>query len=372
MRVVFEIDSVLRERPSGFFTYGAGLLSGFTQLSDRPEITLFCSRRHWLAREELAGVPEALHVRWAVTRFKTRHWQSWWRICEWPALQRMTGPFDVYHANHHLMPPVQRRPRVLTVHDLRRYRYPDLYPDSKLAPFEHAIKTADHFIAISCATRRDLMELFRIPEDRIDVVYHGGPLPEIFRPQGRGPKTPEDPQAQLRQFLLTPGRYFVAFSSYDKRKNIPNIVNAFLSACGRFPDDFRLVLMGRLPLDSAIPHSDRIVVTGPLSNFDALLQNACAMVFTSFFEGFGLPILEAMAAGCPVITSNCSSMPEVAGDAALLVEPQDKEAIADAMMQIVDDEPLRQNLIAAGRKRANEFSWQRAARETLNVYKRFI
>lgn len=383
MRVVLEVNSVLTNRYSGFLTYGAGLLEGMAELTERPDISFFCgskafAHKDWLA---LSGIPPkkdgySREAQWHVCRLKPRHLGIWWRKARFPALQYFTGPFDLYHCNHHLMPPTKGRPRLLTVHDLRRYRYPHFYPHSKKGPFENAVRRADHFIAISQATKSDLREFFNIDDERIDVVYHGGPL---RRYQECTPKTSDDKNSLLKQFHLQPGRYFTAMASYDKRKNLPNLVQAFFQAAKNLPDDYQLVIIGEPPrredvfsLDEKADLTKRVIFTGSLDDFSALLTQSTALVYVSFYEGFGLPILEAMSAGTVVITSNCSSMPEVAGEAAMLVDPNEMEDIAEAMKKVAVDAELRTRLVTAGRKRSREFSWQRAAAETVAVYKKLI
>jgi glycosyltransferase involved in cell wall biosynthesis len=243
------------------------------------------------------------------------------------------------------------------------------------------VRHADHFIAISQATQRDLQEVFGIPDERIDVVYHGGPV-FLEKTEDRGQKTEgsiENPPAELRKYGLAADRYFVAFSSYDRRKNLTRTVAAFAAAAEELEADYRLVIIGRLPEDEQLARllagpalRERVVCTGPLTDFSGLLGGARALVYARLYEGFGLPILEAMAAGVPVITSNCSSMPEVAGAAALLVSPQEVDDIAQAMRRLAQDTALRDRLIAAGRERATQFSWARAAAGTLAVYRKLL
>lgn len=376
MRVVLEINSVLVNRFSGFFTYGAGLLKGFAALEERPELVFFCGRKVFSNAHWLPEVPCWSQAKWHVPPFKMRHLGIWWRWVQAPSLQRFTGPFDLYHCNHHLMPPTKGRPRLLTVHDLRRYRYREFYPESKLAPFENAVRQADHFIAISQATKTDIQEFFGIDDERIDVVYHGG----LLNSGDTDPQIPQrDDEVLLQRFDLQPGRYFTVFSSYDKRKNLPKIIQAFLRATAGLPDDYRLVIIGQLPRredifpeESPSNMTDRIVFTGTVDDFMPLLRHCTCLVYASLYEGFGLPILEAISAGTAVITSNCSSMPEVAGDAALLVDPLSIEDMSEAMVKIASDEPLRKKLVDTGNKRVQNFSWTRAAAQTLSVYQKLI
>jgi len=369
LRIILEFDSILTARHSGFFTYGAGLLEGFSGLAEPPAVGLFCGRKVFANACWLGELPRGLAAQWHVCRFKRRFLSSWWRWFDHPALQRVTGDFDLYHCNHHLMPPVRHKPRLLTVHDLRRYRYRQFYPHSRLELFENAVRKADHFIAISQATKNDLQDVFGIDSSRIDVVYHGGPL------RLSAGNSVEPDNKTLSCLGLQEKRFFVAFSSYDRRKNISNIIRGFHLAVPKLGPEYRLVIIGKLPAEPGIvpePLPKQIICTGPLDDFSVLLGNSTAMVYASLYEGFGLPLLEAMAAGTAVITSNCSSMPEVASDAALLVAPDEPEDIAEAMVRIATDEQLRGRLIAAGSERVRQFSWPRAAAETVAVYRKLI
>jgi len=371
LRVILEIDSILRQRHSGFFTYGAGLLEGLLGLEERPEMGLFCSRRAFENKHWLAQIEGQSQLRWHTCRMKPRHLGYWWQWFGIPSLQNYTGPFDIYHCNHHLMPPTKGKPRILTVHDLRRYRYPEFYPQSKLGPFENAVNKADHFIAISQSTKSDLQEYFDIAEEKIDVVYHGGPIRRIVEET--------DEETLLQKFDLQKQRYFIAFSSYDRRKNLPNLMRAFAQIVNKLPVRYQFVIIGSEPRHEDIFPGEtkaslkgRIVFTGPLDNITPLLRQSTALVYVSLYEGFGLPLLEAMAAGTAVITSNCSSLPEVAGEAGLMVDPHEPEEIGRAMMDIAVNEQLRAGLIEKGEKRARDFSWQKAAKETMAVYKKLI
>jgi glycosyltransferase involved in cell wall biosynthesis len=372
LRIVLDFNSVLRDRHSGFFTYGAGLLEGFAAVDDPPDITLFCGGKVYKNAEWLGDLPDQLNATWKIAPIKMRSLAAWWRSFSFPAMQRFVGDFDLYHCNHHLMGPTKGKPRVLTVHDLRRYRFPEFYPNSKLGPFEYAVRKADHYIAISKATQRDLEEIFDIPPAKIDVVYHGGPrtLPEA---------TANESDDILAKFHLQKNRYFVVFSSYDRRKNLANTIKAFAADTHRLHKDFHLVIVGATPKQEEIIPNDlqeklqgRIVFTGPLDQLQTILSNATALVYVSLYEGFGLPILEAMAAGTAVITSNISSMPEVAGDAALLVDPESVYDIAHAMTTLVEDIAKQSQFIAAGGNRCRDFSWLRAAKETLQVYRKLL
>jgi len=172
MRVALDFNPVLVSSFSGFHAYGKGLLGGFGSIEEKPEFLLFHSKR--FARRAAAATQSlGPWAKPASTTIKPRYLQAMWRLSRRPALQYFTGDFDVYHCVHYLMPPTKGRPRLLTVHDLRRHKLPELYGGSKFKTLlERAIKSADHFIAVSESTKTDLRQIFDVPDGKIDVVYH--------------------------------------------------------------------------------------------------------------------------------------------------------------------------------------------------------
>jgi len=375
MRIVFDLNPVLVHRFSGFHTYGVGLLEGFESLDERPEFVLFHSKRF---SEKARRIKERLGS-WAElgsTPVKMRWLENFWRYASYPALQYFTGQFEVYHCCHHLMPPTKGKPRVLTVYDLRRYIIPEFYQESRLGLFEFAVRRADHFVAISEATKNDLCRIFDICEEKVDVVHLAAD--KIFEPLTDFEK--QRTKKQLADKLgLELENYLLVFSSPDRRKNIPRTIEAFLSVRDVLGDNYKLVVIGNVPrYDEAFKSiawdkaKDGIILTGALEQIQDLFRCANGLVFASLYEGFGIPILEAFRCGVPVITSNCSSMPEVGGDAAAYVDPYSVESIAESMLRLCSDSETRRKLIDGGFRRGQEFSWKRTASETLDVYKKFV
>lgn len=375
MRIAFDFNPILRNKYSGFYAYGAGLLRGFEALAEKPDFSLFYSS--FFSNE--AGLIKKEIGDWAQlssTFLKMRWLENFWSYSKYPKLQFFTGEFDIYHSTHHLMPPTRNKPRILTVYDLRRYRIPELYKRSKLGLFESALKGADHFIAISEATKNDLCNLFGISDSKVDVVHLASHA--TFKPITEPEK--KESKKQLSKMLgVELENYLLTFSSPDRRKNISRTINAFLSAEKSLPDNYKLIVVGNLPkkdkeFDSTdfSKLADNIVLTGPVDDIQDLLCCSDCLVFASLYEGFGIPILEAFSCGVPVITSNCSSMPEVAGDAALLVNPYDEESISQAIVHICNDVELRSHLINSGMQRYKEFSWQKSAAKTLEIYKELL
>ncbi len=375
MRIAFDFNPILVNRFSGFYSYGMGLLAGFEELEEKAEFLLFHSKRF---SRQAKAVKEGLGD-WAKlkgTSVKMRWLENLWRWSNFPKLEYFTGEFDLYHCCHHLMPPTKNKPRLLTVYDLRRYKMPELYQKSKLGLFELALRGADHFIAISEATKKDLCNLFDISGEKVDVIHLAADTTFNSVLESEKQKT----KRRLSEETGTPlDNYLVVFSSPDRRKNISRIIKAFILAQSRLPENFKLVVVGNLPRDEDIfklvassKKSDNIVVTGLVDDVGNLLSCADGLVFASLYEGFGIPILEAFACGVPVITSNCSSMPEVAGEAALYVDPYSVESIAQAVVEVCGDVKTREKLIKAGFGRVREFSWQRAAAKTIKVYKKLL
>ncbi|RUM88846.1 MAG: hypothetical protein DSZ23_04010 [Thermodesulfatator sp.] len=365
MRLCFDLDAALRNRYSGFFTFASGLLNATNRLEHPPEMLLaFQSRYKKLADSLLKDLGN-----WAVPvscPLKFRWIEALWNLLPYPSIHTIFGKFDLYHCFHHFMPPRSDVPRLLTVHDLRRYQLPELYKKSRLRPFETAVKRADHFIAVSHATRNDLCRTFDIEPERVDVVHLASSLDiaEMSR----------DEIGLLRTRLLSRHglgfkQYIVSFSSKDRRKNINRTVKAFEMALPALPEGTGLVILGQLPESFKIK-STNIFTPGPVDDIIPWLICSRALVFASLYEGFGLPILEGFQAGLPVITSNCSSMPEVAGDAALLVDPYDVRQIRDAIRSVVLDKVATKSLKEAGSKRLKAFSWEKTAASTIKIYEK--
>lgn len=291
------------------------------------------------------------------------------------------APCDVLFAPN-FVPPPTRRPFVVTVHDLAFRLLPQTAPLGTrrwLSRFEAEVPRAARIIVVSEQTRRDLLEVVPVDPARIRVIPHGVDH-ELHRPATAAEIDPPE-QDHLLRSLGVDGPYLLTLGAIEPRKNLPRLVHAFAALPPTY--DLRLVLAGgasswnpegRRELEAAlraIPQEARrrIVLTGHVSDRQKvhLLQSAVALVLPSVAEGFGLPVLEAMACGTPVLTSDASALPEVAGDAAVLVDPFDVEAIRAGIERIAGDENLRRGLRERGLRRAAGFNWQETAERTARV-----
>jgi len=283
-------------------------------------------------------------------------------------------PPDLLFVPAHVLPIVHPRCSVVTVHDLGYLYYPEahrlldrIYLDLST---RYNARAASHLIADSSVTKRDLIERYGIKPDKITVVYPGYDE-TIFQPV----RDEEAIEAVKTRYDIV-SDYILFVGTLQPRKNLACLIEAFSNLQSPI-SNLQLVIAGKkgwlykevfqqvenLGLEGSAVFTDYV----PEGDLPALLSGARLFVFPSLYEGFGLPVLEAIACGTPVVCSNASSLPEVVGDAAVLVDPMDVEGLAMAIERVLGDEELRAKLIERGFEQAKKFSWERCARETLDV-----
>lgn len=281
---------------------------------------------------------------------------------------------DLLHSPD-FIPPFKRNCKsVITIHDLAFLLYPHFLTKESARYYgqiDQAWRSSDHIIAVSEATKRDSIKMLGVPENKITVIYEAAN--PIYRP------LPKDQAKQQTKEIFQLDQDFILFvSTIEPRKNLPGLLQAYR----RLRDDYKreelLVLVGgngwlweevyetvdRLNL------KQHVLFLGHVNSEDLvyLYNSARLFVHPAFYEGFGLPPLEAMSCGVPVIVSNTSAFPEVVADAGVMINPHDIDGLTVAMWRVLTEKELRQNMIYKGLKRAKLFSWERAARETLEVY----
>jgi glycosyltransferase involved in cell wall biosynthesis len=259
-------------------------------------------------------------------------------------------------------------PAVLTVHDLAIYRHPEWFPGRQWLSVKvvvpRSVRTAEAIVAVSSSTAGDLAELFGAGPDRVTVIPEG--VSPRFRPM------PETELAPARQRLGLPRRFVLFVSTIEPRKNLATLMDAW----GRLADPPQLVVVGgwgwrteelRAKLDRLAGRGVRLLGGTRPDELPVLYNLATVLAHPAWYEGFGLTVLEAMACGTPVVASSVSSLPELVGDAGLLVDPADLEGWTAALERVLGDEGLRQDLRARGLQRAAGFTWQQAAAATWQV-----
>ncbi|MGF1570734.1 MAG: glycosyltransferase family 4 protein [Nodosilinea sp.] len=294
--------------------------------------------------------------------------------------------FDILHSTYYKLPPrelTQDLPRLITIYDLIPLTAKEFVNPKLNSYFYQILDSVSHeqdwVACISEYTRREFCKYTGFPEDRTYVTYLAAD--DIFTPIDN-----LDDIERVRQSNNIPeAPYFLCLASHlDPRKNIFHLIKSFVRLIRENPSlDVNLVLIGTLrfkreDVTKALQEFDdyrhRIIFTGYVADEDlsAIYNGSVAFVFPSLYEGFGLPVLEAMQSGTPVISSNSTSLPEVTGNAAILVDPQDEDALCQAMLTLLSDESLRQQMIEKGLARAKLFSWQKCAAETIDIYKTIV
>ena len=307
----------------------------------------------------------------------TRLMYALWEGLGLPRVDRLLGGVDVFHATNFFMPPTRTARRVVTIHDLTFLVHPELCNPRIVGPFSRHVvrcaREADAVLTYSESTRRDVAERLDVDAGKIHVA-------PLAADPAFNPMAPEEARALLRGRYGVDGPFILFAGTLEPRKNLAGLVRVFAALRDEIPH--RLVLAGpagwnAMAVNEAIDTlklADRVLRPGfvPLDDLRALYSRADAFVFPSRYEGFGLPLVEAMACGCPVVAADNSSIPEVTGDAALLVDSNDEDALANAIVKVLGDTDLRAQLIGRGSRQAGRFSWRRCAETTLAVYRSVV
>lgn len=323
-------------------------------------------RRHMLASRVPAG------VRTVGRAMPARPLHLAWRHVDFPPVEWFLGRCDVVHGTNFVVPPTGKAAKVVTVHDLTTVRFPEMC-DAPTLRFPELVRravargawvhTPSKYVA------DEVVAELGVDPDRVRAVHHGTPrLPAVTERAS----SPASLPARLPQ---STSRYVLAVGTAEPRKDLPSLVRAFDSIASRL-GDVALVLAGPHGWGSAAladavnssPFCSRIVVTGYVADLDHLLRGAAVLAYPSLYEGFGLPTLEAMAAGVPVVTTRSGALPEVVGDAAALVRPGDAEALGAALERLLTDEAERVALVERGHRRASMFTWEACAKGLADLY----
>lgn len=339
----------------------------------------------WQQRRASASANRALHLLDGIPRGR-RLSEPVVRTLDRLVYERCPFPnassWDVYHSPINPLPPAQwtgSALRVLSVMDVIHLTRPEWFRGG-IPPVRHALDSVDvnrdYIICISEYTRRDVLSLLPIAEDRTCVVPLAA-TDTFERPRRDGALS------RLKEEDVRPGKYILALGQYDPRKNLARLAAAFRGVRSK-PEfaDCTLVLvasqlnrkrLARLLRASGLPPSSfRILVDVDDATLAGLLACAAVFAYVPLYEGFGIPVLEAMKAECPVIVSNTSSLPEVAGDAGVYVNPTSVESIVEGLSQVLRDATLRDSIRAKGRRQAAAFSWEKTTTQTLEFYERIL
>ena len=285
------------------------------------------------------------------------------------------GKPDVFFTPTHYLPPFAPKKSVISILDVSYIYFPDLFAKKDLVRLKkwtrYSAKKAAKILTISESSKSDIIKEYGVAEDKVEVIYPG------IKSETRNPKS-ETNMEELRKKFGIKDKFILFVGTLQPRKNIAKLIEAF----SKLDSNLQLVIVGKkgwqyeeiLSAPKKFDVENRVLFVQDASDEDlpALYKNAEFFILPSLYEGFGLPVLEAMSNDCPVITSNVSSLPEAGGDAALYVDPQNTEDITKKMQKLLDDKDLREELVKKGREQVKKFSWEKTARETLKVLEEVV
>jgi glycosyltransferase involved in cell wall biosynthesis len=353
----------------GIGTYIRNLLRQLARIDHETEYVLLCGEADLGVASQLGpnfrgvlepspnySIREQFHVPWVLRRERP----------------------DLYHAPHYVLPAAVRCSSVVTIHDCIHLMFPQYLPNRAAYAYARAqMWTAAHrsdcILTVSDASKRDILHLFNIAPEKIVVVYNAIDAHFSVTP-------PADAVARVRERYQLNHRFVLYVGNIKPHKNLVRLIEAFNQLRAGDLEDVKLLIIGdeisKLPALRRAVHRHklhkhvRFLGYVPDDQLAVLYRLAAVFVFPSLYEGFGLPPLEAMASGTPVVVSNVSSLPEVVGDAAVLVDPHDVGSIVDGLRLVLTDPARADEMRRKGLERAREFSWERSVAKTLEVYKR--
>lgn len=261
------------------------------------------------------------------------------------SIEKFLGPLDIFHSSDWTQPPNKAK-KITTYHDVIPLKYPTWSHPKIVAVHKRRLKIVereiDMVIAVSESTKKDLMEISNIPEEKIIVIYEG--------PTGNFKPQSQENIFEFKKKYNLPQNFVLAIGGIGERRNLQRIKEA--------TKDYNLVIAGQ-----TIPWLDTL-------ELELLYASADVLLYCSLYEGFGIPLLDSFLVGVPVITSNVSSMPEVGGDAVLYVDPLDLEDIKEKLRLVLEDKDLKANMIKKGFEQVKKFSWEKAAEQTADIYRK--
>ena len=380
MRIGIDYTAAVRQG-AGIGRYTRQLVRALAELDAQNEYVLLTAsggiRKPVSSLEDVAG---RANVRTVNLPVSDHAMAVLWHRLHLPLWAELScGALDIFHSPDFTLPPVRRARTILTIHDLSFIRVPmTSHPRLRsylLRAVPASVRRADAVLADSECTKVDAIELLGADPACVEVIYPG--VEERFQ-QVRDTHALDG----VRTHYRLPARFVLGLATLQPRKNFERLIQAYARIKATVGGRLKLVIAGGLgwmyegifQRVEELGLQDAVSFPGYVSDEElpALYTLADVFVFPSLYEGFGLPALEAMACGTPVVTSNVSSLPEVVGDAALTVDPLDVDALAEAMHRALTDMDLRGRMIRQGKERARHFTWPRAAEKLLNVYERTV
>jgi glycosyltransferase involved in cell wall biosynthesis len=354
-------------RDFGIGTYVRNVLRHLSRLDSETEYVLLCQSEDCAALAELGG-----NFRVIVERSPSYSVREQFGV----PLSLRREKVDLFHSPHYVLPPLAPCRSIVTVHDCIHLMFPQYLPSRLAYAYARtflwtATRQAERVLTVSEASRRDLLRLLGVRPEKISVIPNA--IDERF-----WEPPPDEEVVRVRERFQLNDPFVLYTGNIKPHKNVERLIDAFYRLRRGGPDNLRLLIIGdeiskyptlRRAVHRYMLHKHvRFLGFVPDRTLAVLYRLAAVFAFPSLYEGFGLPPLEAMASGTPVVTSNVSSLPEVVGDAAVLIDPYDPDAIAAGLRRVLEDEDLRADLRARGYRRAREFSWERSVARIREIY----
>jgi glycosyltransferase involved in cell wall biosynthesis len=370
MRILINTVFLTSEHLGGSWSYSANLVSFITRLPSPHEFVIMTNRK---AADKLDTDPTRSTKLVVDLDVDSRIRRVAWEQCSLPRLVKKYG-IDVVHSTGNVLPLLSPVPSIVTLHDLQYLEYPEYFSPLRRAYLRYFVPRSVHrataVITISEFTKKAICRSFGVGPEKIRVTYLAG-LPEKIA-------LSSDEIADVRRKFDLRRPFFLAVGSSLPHKNLPRLIQAFSRVASDVPYD--LIIVGdsgdhKPALENAIQtaglsDAGRVRLLGFVSRRElvALYRSAEALVIPSLFEGFGIPAVEAMDCGCPVLAANRTALPEIVGDAGILFEPTDLDDIARVLRAFYHDSSARDVMSMKGRQRAREFDWEKVAKQTLELY----
>lgn len=374
MRIGIDITSAITQG-GGIGRYTRELVRALMAVDQQNEYRFFSAKP--IAESPVANpVPQTTNSSYHPAPLNERWLYRLWYRAQLPLpVQWVTGRLDLFHSPDFVLPPTNGRiPTLLTVHDISFVFYPQVYPEplvtylNKVVP--RSIKKATHVLADSQATKDDLVNVWQVAPQKITVLYSGAD--DRFQPVTDAQKL----TAVRQKYNLDDAPYILSVGTVQPRKNYQMLIRAFAPVAAQQPHN--LIISGGKGwlYDEMLAEIEQQGLNGRVhfigfvddDNLPALYSGADLFVMPSLYEGFGIPILEAMGCGIPVLSSNASSLPEVVGNTAVTLPPTDQTAWTEYILDLLTNPARRQQQITAGFQQAKTFSWQKSARQLMQIY----
>lgn len=378
MKVSIELQPCLKNKSGiGIYTYNIS-----KNLEKIKGLELYGEIFSFLGKEKLDSDYDDMRIKLKLCRLFP--YGVYRRIWNWLPVKYNTllnTHSDIYHFFDYIVPPKIEGKVITTIHDMTYILYPEMVEKKTLERIkegiEYSINRADKIITVSESSKKDIINFLGVDEEKIEVVYNGVEYERFSN------SCTEKEQLRVKKKYNLPDKYILYMGTLEPRKNIESIISAFslfISNNNIYSNDIKLVIAGKkgwlyesiFNQVQNLSIEDKVVFTDYVEEEDKPLiyKMASVFIFPSIYEGFGIPVIEAMASSVPVITSTASSLKEIAGEAAAVVEPKDIDSMSNAMKQILENEAVRNSMIEKGHAQAKKFNWQSSVEKLADIYQK--